>query len=153
MVERLVKIGLGLGLLWYGVLRGAKGLVVRIKDYSFYGVNLDTMTVSLQFNLLIKNPLLVGLTIKGIAGDVFAQGQQVGYVNTAYNYYLAGGKTHILPVVVNLDLANVGQAALLNIQSGDINTLSLAFNGKLCVGKYYVPVPLQFETDYGKLTK
>ena len=77
MVERLVKIGLGLGLLWYGVLRGAKGLVVRIKDYSFYGVNLDTMTVSLQFNLLIKNPLLVGLTIKGIAGDVFAQGQQV----------------------------------------------------------------------------
>ena len=152
-MERLVKIGFGLGLLWYGVLRGAKGLVVRIHSYSFNNVNLSDMTASLNLNLSIKNPLLVGLTIKGIQGDVYAQGQKVGYINTTYNYYLAGGKTHVLPVIVNLDLSGVGGAALLNIQSGDVRTLTIAFDGKLFVGKYNVGVPLKFELDYNDLTK
>ena len=148
-----IKIGLGVGLLWYGVLRGAKGLVVRLKSYSFRSVNLNDSTVSLNLNLLIKNPLLVGLTIKGVLGDVFVQGHKVGTVNTAYDYYLAGGKTHILPVVVNLNMASVGQAALLNIQSGDIRTLTIAFNGKIFVGSYSVGIPLQFELDYNDLTE
>lgn len=152
MIERLVKIGLGAGLLWYGVLRGAKGLVVRIHSYSFQSVSISNMTASLNLNLSIKNPLLVGITIKGIQGDVFAQGEKIGQINTAYNYYLAGGKTHVLPVAVTLDLSSVGQAALLNIQSGDIRTLTIAFSGKLYAGKYNVGVPLKFELDYNDLT-
>ena len=150
-MNRLVKIGLGIGLLWYGVLRGAKGLMVRIHSYSFNSVNLSDMTASLNLNLSIKNPLLVGLTIKGVQGDVYAQGQKVGTVNTSYNYYLAGGKTHVLPVVVNLDMTSAGQAALLNIQSGDVRTLTIAFDGKLFAGKYNVGVPLKFELDYNDL--
>lgn len=151
-MDKLIKIGLGFGLLWYSVLRGAKGLVVRINSYSFRSVNTDG-TISLNLNLSIKNPLLVGITIKSITGDVYAQGCQIGTVNTTYNYYIAGGKTHVLPVIVNLDLAQMGQAALQNIQSGDIRTLTIAFNGKLTAGKYNVPVPLQFEFDYNDLTK
>ena len=150
-MERLVKIGLGLSLLYYGVLRGAKGLKVRIYSYSFQSVSISDMTASLNLNLSIKNPLLVGLTIKGVQGDVYAQGQKVGTVNTTYDYYLAGGKTHVLPVVVNLDLSNAGQAALLNIQSGDIRTLTIRFDGKLFAGKYNVGVPLRFELDYNDL--
>lgn len=152
-MERLAKIGLGLGLLWYGVLRGAKGLSVRIQSYSFRSVDLSAMTASLNLNLSIKNPLLVGLTIKGIQGDVYAQGEKVGTVNTSYDYYLAGGKTHVLPVVVNLDLTSSGQAALLNIQSGDVSTLTIMFDGKLFVGKYNVGIPLKFELDYSDLTE
>lgn len=151
-MKRLVEIGLGLGLLWYGVLRGAKGLVVRIKNYTFRSVDISNMTVSLNLNLLVKNPLLIGLTIKNVQGDVYVQGHNVGYVNTVLNYYIAGGKTHVLPVVVNLNMASVGQAALLNIQSGDIRTLTIAFNGKMYVSKYNAPVPLQFELDYNDLT-
>ena len=150
-MERLVKVGLGLSLLYYGVLRGAKGLKVRIYSYSFQSVSISDMTASLNLNLSIKNPLLVGLTIKGVQGDVYAQGQKVGTVNTTYDYYLAGGKTHVLPVVVNLDLSNAGQAALLNIQSGDIRTLTIRFDGKLFAGKYNVGVPLRFELDYNDL--
>ena len=152
-MNKLVKIGLGAGLLWFGILRGAKGLVVRIKSYSFRSVNLTDNTVSLNLNLMIKNPLLVGLTIKGVLGDVFVQGYKVGTINTAYDYYLAGGHTHVLPVVVNLNMAQVGQAALLNIQSGDIRTLTIAFNGKLYVGSKTIGIPLQFELDYNDLTK
>lgn len=144
---------MGAGLLWFGILRGARGLVVRIKSYSFRSIDLPNNTVSLNLNLLIKNPLLVGLTIKGVLGDVFVQGYKVGTVNTAYDYYLAGGHTHVLPVVVNLNMSQVGQAALLNIQSGDIRTLTIAFNGKLFVGSRTIGIPLQFELDYNDLTK
>lgn len=145
-IRTIAKIGLGLGLLWYGVLRGARGLVVRIQSYSFRSISLADQTVSLNLNLLIKNPLFIGLTIKGIIGDVYAQGVQVGKVNTTYDYYIAGGKTHILPVVVNLNMTDLGQATLLNIQSGDINSLTVAFDGKLMVGN--IGIPLQFDLDY-----
>lgn len=110
------------------------------------------MTANLNLNLSIKNPLLVGITIKGIQGDVYAQGEKVGTINTTYDYYLAGGKTHILPVVVKLDLSSIGTAALLNIQSGDIRTLTIAFDGKLYAGKGYVGIPLKFTFDYDDLT-
>ena len=151
--RKIVKIGLGLGLLWFAVLRGAKGLVVRVSSYSFRSVSLVNNTVSLNLNLLIKNPLLVGLTIKGVVGDVFVQGLKVGSVNTTYDYYIAGGRTHILPVIVDLDMSSVGEAAMLNIQSGDVHTLTIAFNGKLMVGEYGVSVPLQLELDYNDLVK
>lgn len=150
-IKTIAKIGLGLGLLWYGVLRGAKGLIVRIKDYSFRSIDVVSQTVSLNLNLLIKNPLFVGVTIKGIVGDVYAQGIKVGKVNTTYDYYIAGGRTHILPVVVNLNMTDVGQAAMLNIQSGDISTLTVAFDGKLMVGN--IGIPLQFDLNYNDLIK
>ena len=114
------KILFGLGLLYYGVLRGAKSLIVKVKSYSFAGVDIANGTVQLYLNLLIKNPLVVGVQIKGAIGDVYVQGHKVGYVNMSYDYYLAGGHTHILPVVVNLSMGDVAQGALLNIQSGDM---------------------------------
>ncbi len=152
-LNKVGKIGLGLSLLWLGVLRGAKGLVVRISNYTFRSIDLTNNTVSLNLNLSIKNPLLVGLTIKGIDGEVYAQGHKVGGVNMAYDYYLAGGHTHVLPVIVNLDMSDIGTAALLNMQSGDVRTLTIAFNGKLMVGKWGVGVPLQLELDYNDLTQ
>lgn len=151
MIERIAKIGLGIGLLWLGVLRGAKGLVVRMKSYQFAGLNEDG-TVRLILNLLVKNPLLVGLTIKGVKGDVYAQGYQVGIVDTVYDYYLAGGKTHVLPVYVDLNITEAWSALLANINSGDVRTLTIAFNGKIYVGSWNVGIPLQFEMDYNGLT-
>ena len=151
MISKLAKYGLGLGLLWYGVLRGAKGLVIKLDSYTFRSINTDG-TVSLNLNLRVKNPLLVGITIKGISGDVYAQGHQVGTINTTYDYYLAGGKTHILPVVVNLALGDVLTAAQLNIASGDIRNLTVSFDGKVYVGQRTIGLPLQFELDYDYLT-
>lgn len=148
----LLKIGAGIGLLWYGILRGAKALVVKVHSYSFRSVNLTDGTVSLDLNILLKNPLLVGLTVKGIQGDLYIQGHKSGVVNTVYDYYIAGGKTHIIPVVVNLVASEVLQAAIKNIQSGDIKTLTMAFDGKLYVGQYHVGIPLQFELDYNDFT-
>lgn len=147
-MREYLKIGLGLGLLWYGVLRGAKALVVRVQSYSFRTLSLTDGTVSLNLNLLVKNPLFVGVTIKGITGEVYAQGQKIGYVNTNLDYFLGGAKAHIIPVVVNLQFTDVMRAALLNVQSGDVRTLTVAFDGKLFVGQKNIGIPLQFEFDY-----
>lgn len=147
------KILFGLGLLYYGVLRGAKSLIVKVKSYSFAGLDIANGTVQLYLNLLIKNPLVVGVQIKGAIGDVYVQGHKVGYVNMSYDYYLAGGHTHILPVVVNLNMGDVAQGALLNIQSGDIRNLTIAFDGKVYAGKNMIGIPVQFELDYNDFTK
>lgn len=151
MIEKIAKIGLGCALLYYAVLRGARGLVIKVQSWSFRNIDLDAQTVSLNINMLIKNPLLVGLTIKGVKGDVYMQGLKVGYVNTTFNYYLAGGHTHVLPVIVNLGIGDLGQAIWQNIQSGNINTLTVAFDGKVYVGDVNVPVPVQVELDYKSL--
>ena len=82
---------------------------------------------------------------------MYAQGEKVGTVNTTYNYYLAGRKTHILPVVVQLDLSQAGTAVLKNIESGDVRTLTIGFDGKLYVGN--IGIPLQLNFDYNDLVK
>lgn len=150
-MNKWAKIAFGLSLLWYGVLRGAKGLVVRISDYSFGGVNLSDGTVVLNLNVSIKNPLIVGLKIKSIVGEVFAQGTKVGTINTTYDYYLAGGHTHVIPVYVNLSMGSTLNAALNNINSGTNGAITIAFDGKIYVGDMNIGIPLQFETQYDGL--
>lgn len=147
------KIAIGFGMLWYGVLRGAKSLIIKVRSYSFAGIDIESGTVSMYLNLLIKNPLVVGVPIKGVIGDVYIQGYKAGYVNMSYDYYIAGGHTHILPVVVNLNMGDVLHSALLNIQSGDIRTLTIEFNGKVYAGKYNIPLPVQFELDYNDFVR
>ena len=150
-VESIIKLGAGAALLWYGVLRGAKGLIVKVYNYTFRGIDTTTGTVQLSLNFLVKNPLLVGLTLKGISGDIYIQGQNVGFVNTTVDYYLSGGHTHIVPVVANLTMAGAAAAALANIQSGDVRTLTISFNGRVLVGTWNVPIPVQIDLDYNDL--
>ena len=152
-ILKIAKIGAGLGLLWYGVLRGAKSLAFRVYDYSISTISLSDGTAALNLNLLIKNPLLVGVKIRGIVGDVYAQGVLVGAVNMKYDYYLAGGKQHIIPIIVNMDLSRVGEAVMANIASGDINTLQLRFNGKVAIGDYYAGIPVNLNMSYKDLVK
>ena len=72
----------GVALAWYGIFRGAKGLEIKLKSYRFNSVNLSDYTMQLVLNLSIKNPLLVGVKIKGVVGDVYAQGVKIGTVNS-----------------------------------------------------------------------
>ena len=145
------KIAIGAGLLYYGVLRGAKGLKVQMYSYEFKGVDVLNNTIQLDLNILVKNPLLVGLLLKSVQGDVYVQGIKAGYVNTQLNYTISGGRTHILPIVVNLRISDLGQAIIANIQSGNVQSLSVKFDGRLYVGDYGVSIPLQIEKGYNDL--
>lgn len=143
---------LGIALLAYGVLRGVKGLVVGVKDYSFKSIDLNNGTVQLNLNLALKNPLLFGMTLKSIQGEVYIQGNNAGYVNTTVDYYLGGGRTHIIPIVVNLTLNGLSTALLQNIQSGDIRTLTISFSGKVFVGTNRIGFPVNIDLNYNDLT-
>ena len=149
-VQWLKIIG-GAALLWYGVLRGARGLIIKVKDYTFRGVDLDNGIISLNLNMYVKNPLFIGLTLNGIKGDIYAQGQHVGVVNTVLDYHLSGGHTHIIPIVANLSMGGLLNAGNANIQSGDVRTLTMAFDGKLFVGSYSVAIPVRVNLDYNDL--
>lgn len=141
----IFKIGLGLGCLYFAVVRAARGLIVGLQSYYLQTIDLANKVVQLKLNLQIRNPFLIGVKIRNIVGDLYIQGKKVGGVNTTLDYYIAGGKTHVLPVVVNLNTESAGQAIWTNILSGDINALTIAFNGKLYVSRFNIAVPLQIE--------
>ena len=145
------KIIGGLAIVWYAVLRGASALAVGIKGWALNGVDLDSKKIGITLQFAIANPLFIGLTIRGIQGDVYVQGQKVGSVDNTYDYFLAGRHTHIIPVLVQLDSTALGQAAIANIKTGNVRTLTIAFNGKLLVGSASVPVPIQITYDWGDL--
>lgn len=148
MKQGWLQIAMGVGLLWYGVVRGAKGLKIGCQSFAFRNINLSEGTADVQLNISIKNPLVVGVKIKGIAGDVYVQDQQVGVVDMQYDYNISGGKTHIIPVVVKLTFNGAAQAALSLIQSGQIQNLTAAFDGKVMAGEHAVAIPLRFTLNW-----
>ena len=150
-MNNAVKIFGGLALLWYGVFRGASAMIVAVRSWRFNSIDIANRTVFIDLNMLVKNPLFIGMTLNSIVGDVYIQGKNVGGINTTLNYFLSGGHTHIVPVSVGLDLHDISDAAILNIQSGDIRTLTVAFDGKLYVGKSNIGIPVQVMLDYNDL--
>lgn len=155
-IHKIVKIGAigaGLGLLWYGIKRGAKSLVFGVQNYSISAIDLSEGTAALNLNLSIRNPLMVGVTIRGITGDVYVEDRLVGRINMRYDYFISGGKTHVIPIIVNLDLSQIGPAIMANITSGDINTLDIKFDGKVAVTNCSVPIPVKLNMNYGDLRK
>lgn len=153
-LNRSVGILAGFGLLYYAVLRGVNAIAVGVRGYQFAGLNLTEHEVSVRLFFYIKNPLLVGVKLKGIYGDVYMQGIKVGYINSAYDYFLSGRRTHIVPVTVTCDITSLGEAVALNIQSGDIKTLTVAFDGSIVVGKNgNVSLPVQRTMDWREIQK
>lgn len=152
MKQGWLQIAIGAGLLYYGVLRGVKGLKVGCQSFEFKNISLADGTADVQLNILIKNPLIVGVKIKGIEGDVYVQDQKVGVVDMQYDYNLSGGKTHIIPVVVHLTFNETMQAALSLIQSGKIQNLTAAFDGKVKAGNHAIAIPLRFTLDWEDMT-
>lgn len=151
--NKIVGYSIGFGLLFYGLFKNVKSLKFGVRDYSISDLNLSAGTAVLKINIYIKNPLLVGVLVRAITGDVYAQGVKVGNVNTTYDYKISGRKTHILPILVNLNLSNVGSAVMQNIATGDIKTLELRFDGFVAVGEYYTNIPVKLNFNYDDLTK
>lgn len=109
------------------------------------------MQVKLFF--YIKNPLLIGVKLRAIVGDVYMQGMKVGYVNSSYDYFLSGCKTHVIPVTVTCGIAQLGEAMIANIQSGNIQTLTVSFDGYITAGKNGVTIPVQKTLNWKEIQK
>lgn len=145
------KIGLGIGALWLAFRIAAKGLVVGVSKVLLKGIDLSQGVAQVQLNVSVRNPLPVGVKVKDITGSVYANGVQIGYVNTVFDYLLGGERTHILPVIVNLTADGMGQALWNNIQTGNINNLVLDFDGQLHVTKLNIAVPVELSFKWRDL--
>lgn len=147
------KIGLGIGALWLAFRIAAKGLVVGVSKVLLKGIDLSQGIAQVQLNVSVRNPLPVGVKVKDITGSVYANGVQIGYVNTVFDYLLGGERTHILPVIVNLAADGMGQALWNNIQTGNINNLILDFDGQLHVTKLNIAVPVELSFKWRDLVR
>lgn len=145
------KIGLGIGALWLAFRIAAKGLVVGVSKVLLKGIDISQGVAQVQLNVSVRNPLPVGVKVKDITGNVYANGVQIGYVNTVFDYLLGGERTHILPVIVNLTADGMGQALWNNIQTGNINNLVLDFDGQLHVTKLNIAVPVELSFKWRDL--
>lgn len=130
----------GLGILGiYDIIRGYKALRISLSNYEITKVNMDgTLGMSLYFD--ITNPLLLGITLRGIEGRLTATNYGndpviIGTVSNRYNYYIRGKARHIIKAIVNLDTKEAVRQILQNIQSGDINNLLINFSGHISFGK------------------
>ena len=150
-MKTVVKIGLAAGALYVAYKVALKNFTVNVKDIAFKGIDLNKGIAQILINLSVKNPLPFGVTIKDVQGDIYAQGVKVGYVNTEYNYLMAGESVHILPLYINLSSAGVGEALWKNIQTGNINTLKINFSGKIRITKINIGIPLDLSFDYKEL--
>jgi len=152
-ISTILKIG-GAALLYYGVLRGASALYFGIKSYRFQNISLINNTAEFVVTFTIYNPLLIGLKLKSITGDIYLQGVPCGTINTTYDRYLAGRKTWNISVPVTIDLGQLASAVIQNISTGDINTLYVSFDGSVTVGDNGVMrVPFSKTVTWEDLTK
>ena len=150
-VRKIAKIAAGITLLWYAVLRGAKALVVMLKGWQLVNVNIADMTATMILRFVIKNPLVVGIKLKGIVGDVYVHGQKVGSIEHYYDYYLSGMKSHVIPVETKIYGDVLGVTMLQNLQASIANDIEIAFTGKILVGDYGLSIPVRIERNWGDM--
>lgn len=128
---------------YYFVLRNAKALILTIRSWKFSRIDVNSGRVYINLNLKIQNPLKVGMTLRGVHGDVFINGILAGRIDNEYKFYLASNTTSVLPVQVGLDTSLLTEALLHGLQNGE--NISLAFNGNMYIGSLRVAVPVQIE--------
>lgn len=142
------KIGLGIGCLWLAAKIAMRNLVVGVQKVTLRSIDVNAGTTSVNLYLTIQNPLPFGVRLNKLVGDLYAQGTKVGYINTQFDYLLGGERTHAIPVVVNLSFEGVTRALWDNIQTGNVSTLKIDFNGSLYVTKANIAVPLDLTFDW-----
>lgn len=152
--EKVIRLAAAGAVLWYGLLRGVNALVMGVRGFRFSGISLTNRTATFVLDFQIHNPLFVGVTLNSVLGDVYIQGVKCGAVQNIYNYYLSGGKTHNIPVSVTIDLSGLASAVVANIESGNVQTLTIDFDGAVVVGSSgLVRLPIQKTITYNDLLK
>ena len=137
---------IGLGLVaagfWYLFLRGASALKLGLKSLRLSGISLESAT--LEVTLFVRNPLLATVFVREIAGTISVMGVPVGVIDTVINKRIFARSTSYIPVQVQISYAAMGAAAWQNIMSGNVQTLTVEFDGKIKAGeRFSVPIPVK----------
>lgn len=118
--------------LWWFVLRGILALKYRFADWRIQTLTTEDIAINLTFQ--VKNTLLISIPIDKIEGDIYSQDVLLGYVDMPISVNLRSGEIAEFPLILNINYRKVGEAIWRNIQSGDIKTLKLRFQGRVYSG-------------------
>ena len=117
--------------LWYFVLRGISAVQFR-----FLGLGLVSATaeqLDFRLSLAVRNPLLVGVVVNHIAGDIYIGTTRVGVVDYPLNRRVERRGITYLSFQFTAYTRELGQALVENILTGDVRTLTVRFTGQVTV--------------------
>ena len=137
----------GLGILVYDSMRSYKALKVEVAGYKIYNINVSDNRATIQIDVRLTNPLLVGLTLYSIVGDAYIDGRWAAQVNTVYDYYIRGKRVHTIPLIINCNIWEIVKLLMDSMLSTG-KQIPLRFVGELRLGTQgVVPVPLDIEEN------
>lgn len=143
--DGVILAGAGLGILAWDTWRSYKDVKVDIAAYQITDVDFPNNTATLQIDIELTNPLLLGLTLYSIVGDIYLDGEYVASINQVFDYYIRGKRTHIIPVVIVSNLFSVS-TILLQKLFRKAEDLTLRFAGEVRLGAQgIVPIPVDLE--------
>lgn len=147
------KIGIVAGLCWLGkrIYDQVQQIMVDVSSLKLVRFGLEDLSATLSIDLIIDNPLDVGVLVKSLQGDVYLSGVPVGVINTQYDYFLSGHTHHEIPIYIDVTAERLGNALWANITSGNINNMALDIDATVYATKLGVPVPVQLHYDWNEI--
>lgn len=131
------------GLLYFGVIRGVQAVKVGFEDMYIGGIDWSQGIISVIVRIFIKNPLLVGITLYSIVADIYVDGIKCATINNTYQCKISGGKTHIIPIPVNVETSTTVGTLLNSIKSGNGQDMQVRLVGRIGVGtKKQIEIPI-----------
>lgn len=161
MVKRIAySVLAGAGILFaYNIIRGYNALRIILSSCEITKIDLSSSTLGMTLYFDITNPLLLGVTLREISGELTATnyGNEpvvIGTVYNRYNYYIRGNARHIIRAEVKINTKSVVQQLLANIKSGDVNNLLINYKGTLKFGSTTeIPIPINKNMTLQELVK
>lgn len=138
----LGKVLLAGAAVWFFVLRGANAVKVVFESIAIKNIGVGEITLGIS--LLVRNPLLVDITIKDIVGDVYIMDVPCAKVDYPVNSKLYGVATNRFNINFKVNQAELSEALWENIQTGDVRTLLCRFVGYVEIGKIRIPLDRTF---------
>lgn len=133
---------LGGAALYYWVLRGIRGISVAFNGLRVLSIVDDEVRFSVQ--LSIRNPLIVSVLVNDIVGTVYLMDIPVAEVSFPLNQRIYARSVSPVTINFNVSKEKLGEALYANIQTGDVRTLLVRFDGYLKAAKMQLHIDKQF---------
>ena len=131
--------------LWFGLLRGVKAAKVTFDKLRVIDVTANSAVYELA--LLVHNPTLLDMTIDRIDGTVYMMDIPVAVVDWNVAQHIRSFASSALVVQFEAFHDKIGDAAWVQIQSGDVRSLEVTFDGFITIKGVRIPVKKTFLYD------
>lgn len=136
---------LGIGAIAYIARRTVDKIQVIFDSIKVHEIRPDS--VLFQVNLFFYNPLFVDVTINSFSGQIYIMGRYNAHVEAELDQVLLKRTKSSYSFYFKSTPQELGNALWENIQTGDIRTLAIRFDGYVEVNGVKIPVKKDFSYD------